>query len=213
MAGAGDYLQRLRRHAMPTPSLSRSHLSAIAHDPAANQAAPPPAADPPALLGVSGVPTGVVHINGVRRSSPIRINPPAPRPRLRLGTVSRRILIVDDNRDHVVSLAALLEAMGHEVRSVYDGGAALDAVANYRPHVVILDIGLPVIDGYEVARCLRSTYADRSLLLIAMTGYGQPRDSLQAKEAGFDSFMVKPPDIRALSAILNTGKRIGLGPR
>lgn len=214
MAGAGDYLQRHRRRAMPTPSRSRSHLTAVAHDPAANQAASSPAADPRELPPeATCVPAGVVPINGVRRSSSIRINPPAPRPQLRLGGVSRRILIVDDNRDHVVSLAALLEAMGHEVRSVYDGGSALGAVADYLPHVVILDIGLPVIDGYEVARCLRSTYTDRSLLLIALTGYGQPRDGLQAKEAGFDSFMVKPPDIRALSAILNTGKRIGLEPR
>ena len=114
---------------------------------------------------------------------------------------------MDDNQDHVVSLAALLEAMGHEVRAEYDGGAALDAVADYRPHVVILDIGLPVLDGYEVARCLRAAYPDRSLLLIALTGYGQARNGQYAREAGFDSFMIKPPDIRALNAMLNTDKR------
>jgi CheY-like chemotaxis protein len=130
-----------------------------------------------------------------------------PRVRRRRRSAPRRILIVDDNQDHVVSLAALLEAMGHEVRAEYDGGAALDAVADYRPHAVILDIGLPVLDGYEVARCLRAAYPDRSLRLIALTGYGQARDSQHAREAGFDSFMIKPPDIRALNTLLSTDKR------
>ena len=150
-------------------------------------------------------PGQVIPLNGV--------DPPAhkgergrTRSRLRRRNAARRVLLVDDNQDHVLSLSALLEAMGHAVRTEYDGGAALDAVAEFRPQVVILDIGLPVMDGYEVARRLRAAYPDRALLLIALTGYGQARDGLQAKEAGFDSFMVKPPDMPTLRAILTAGK-------
>jgi CheY-like chemotaxis protein len=158
-------------------------------------------------LDEGGISTQVIPIGGARRPPSAATRAPSPRARRRRRSAPRRVLIVDDNHDHVVSLAAVLEAMGHEVRAEYDGGAALDAVADYRPHVVILDIGLPVLDGYEVARCLRAAYPDRSLRLIALTGYGQARDGQHAKEAGFDSFMIKPPDNRALNALLSGDKR------
>jgi CheY-like chemotaxis protein len=156
---------------------------------------------------VTCIPAPVIPLNVARAPGHAGAAGGRMRSRLRRRSPMRRVLLVDDNQDHVLSLAALLQAMGHSVRTEYDGGAVLDAVAEFRPQVVILDIGLPVMDGYEVARRLRAAYPDRALLLVALTGYGQARDGLQAEAAGFDRFMVKPPDMRALSAILNSGRR------
>jgi len=104
----------------------------------------------------------------------------------------KRLLVVDDNRDFAATLATLLEVAGHEVRTVYNGTGALPAAAIYRPHVVLMDIGLPGMSGYEVAKQLRSQPEFAGTMLIALTGYGQEEDRLRLVEAGFNKHLVKP---------------------
>jgi two-component system CheB/CheR fusion protein len=111
----------------------------------------------------------------------------------------RRILVVDDNRDAADSLALLLQVSGHEVRTAHDGPTALEAARAWRPEVVVLDLGLPRLDGYEVARRLRREQLGEGLVLVALTGYGQDEDRRRSEEAGFDHHLVKPasPDVLA----------------
>ena len=115
---------------------------------------------------------------------------------------SRRILIVDDNRDSADTLGALLATLGANVSIVYTGCAALDALDTFGPDVVILDIGMPDMDGYDVARRIRSRADGAHLLLIALTGWGQNHDKQRARVAGFDHHVVKPPDIGALRELV-----------
>ncbi|HET7306277.1 MAG TPA: PAS domain-containing protein [Gammaproteobacteria bacterium] len=105
-----------------------------------------------------------------------------------------KVLIVDDYADAAESLAELLKMDGYEVCVVYDGAAALEAAAEFQPAVALVDIGLPVMDGYEVARHLRSMPALKKLTLVALTGYGQENDRRRARDAGFDEHLVKPLD-------------------
>jgi signal transduction histidine kinase len=113
-----------------------------------------------------------------------------------------RILVVDDNRDIVEVLVNLLRRRGHDVAVAYDGTSALAAVKAYRPHVALLDIGLPEIDGYELARRIRAQKETRDVELIAMTGYGQPGDRVRATEAGFADHVTKPFDFEELMKIV-----------
>ncbi|MDQ3563232.1 MAG: PAS domain S-box protein [Pseudomonadota bacterium] len=115
---------------------------------------------------------------------------------------ARRILVVEDNQDAAESLAALLELLGHAVRSVHDGASALETAAAFRPDVVLLDIGLPDINGYEVAPRLRQQPGLERIALAALTGWGQEEDRLRARTAGFDHHFVKPIDVDALRAWL-----------
>jgi signal transduction histidine kinase len=115
---------------------------------------------------------------------------------------NRRILIVDDNRDAANTLGALLETLGSVVEVVNNGRTALSALDVFKPDAVLLDIGMPDMDGYEVARRLRALPNHRRLLLIALTGWGQYHDQRQARAAGFDHHMVKPPDIDRLRRLL-----------
>ena len=115
---------------------------------------------------------------------------------------ARPILVVDDNRDAADSLGTLLEFLGAEVRIAYDGPAALAAFATFQPTVVLLDIGMPGMDGYEVARTLRARYPGRPLTLIALTGWGQEGDRERARNAGFDHHLTKPVEIDTLLALL-----------
>ena len=117
-------------------------------------------------------------------------------------TISHRILIVDDNVDSAESLAMLLELTGHIARTAHDGPAALETALAFRPRVVLLDIGLPRMDGYEVARRLRQDPAYAGMTVIAMTGYGQEEDRRRSKEAGFDRHLVKPVDPDELQDLL-----------
>jgi signal transduction histidine kinase len=117
---------------------------------------------------------------------------------------SRRILLVDDNEDAADSLAMLLRLVGHEVSVAHDGPRALEIATAERPTFVLLDIGLPGMDGYEVCRRLRQLGLAESRI-IAMTGYGQDRDRLRSKEAGFDRHAVKPVEIDGLLSILAEG--------
>jgi PAS domain S-box-containing protein len=114
----------------------------------------------------------------------------------------RRILVVDDNRDTAESLALLLRGAGHQVRTAHDGPAALEAVRNFHPKVVLLDIGLPRMDGYEVARLLRQEHHKEGMVLVALTGYGQEEDRHRSQEAGFDHHLVKPAAPEAIRQVL-----------
>jgi CheY-like chemotaxis protein len=119
-----------------------------------------------------------------------------------LPAVRRRLLVVDDNRDAADTLAALLETMGHDVRTAYDGPGALAAAAELRPDAVFLDIGLPGISGLEVARRMRRMPELAGTTLVAFTGYGQEEDRRGALSAGFDHHVVKPVAIAELAAIV-----------
>jgi PAS domain S-box-containing protein len=114
----------------------------------------------------------------------------------------RRILVVDDNKDSAETLGALLRIMKNEVKLAYDGPSALDAAASFRPHVVLLDIGLPGMSGYDVARRLRQMPETRDAYLIAQTGWGQEEDKRRAEQAGMNYHMVKPVDAAALRKLL-----------
>jgi CheY-like chemotaxis protein len=107
-----------------------------------------------------------------------------------------RVLVVDDNEDAAELLAMAIEAMGHQTRIAHDGDTALQIAASFQPHVAILDIGLPVMDGYELARRLRAKGS--SPRLIALTGYGQERDKQESRSAGFELHIVKPIDLERL---------------
>lgn len=124
----------------------------------------------------------------------------------------RSILIVEDNADARDALRVLLELDGHAVEAAEDGHAALDLVRAKDPDVALVDIGLPGMDGFEVARRLRELDARRPVL-IALTGYGQPEDRRRATEAGFDGLLVKPVDPGALSGLLATLEIPGRGSR
>jgi signal transduction histidine kinase/ActR/RegA family two-component response regulator len=113
----------------------------------------------------------------------------------------RRILVVDDNEDAADSLALLLRLKGHEVSVAHDGPSAVDLAASERPSVMLLDIGLPGMDGYEVCRTIRRQGLN-DIRIIAMTGYGQERDRARAMEAGFDTHTVKPVDIDELTRLI-----------
>jgi CheY-like chemotaxis protein len=109
---------------------------------------------------------------------------------------------VDDNRDAASSLGLLLKLLGAEVRVVNDGPTALEALSSYRPTVVLLDIGMPGMDGYEVARQIRAQPQWRDLTLIALTGWGQEDDRERSRQAGFDHHLIKPADMTALKSLL-----------
>ncbi len=116
---------------------------------------------------------------------------------------ARRILVVDDNHDTADGLARILRLMGHEVQVAYDGPEALAMVERDAPDVVLLDIGLPTMSGYEVARRIRGRPGGRDLCLVAQTGWGQPQDKKRSAEAGFDHHLVKPVDSAVLSKLLS----------
>jgi len=118
----------------------------------------------------------------------------------RAATTGRRVLVVDDNPDAAELLADVLRVHGHEARIAHDGPVALRVAAAFNPEVALLDIGLPVMDGYELARKLRHQMG--SVRLIAVTGYGQDADRQRAREAGFDAHMIKPIEVEALRLAL-----------
>jgi signal transduction histidine kinase len=128
--------------------------------------------------------------------------PPAPE-----AARGCRILIVDDNHDAAESVARFLELEGHEVKTVNDGPQALASVPVFAPQVVVLDIGLPGLSGYEVARRIRAVPAMREALLVALTGYGQKEDQQRALEAGFDRHFIKPTDPGAIVELIAQWQR------
>jgi PAS domain S-box-containing protein len=114
----------------------------------------------------------------------------------------RRILVVDDREDSAQTLARFVTMIGHEARTASDGGEAVAAAEEYRPEVILLDIGLPVMNGYDVARAVRARAWGRDILIVALTGWGQDGDRRQSKEAGIDHHLVKPVDLQALQDLL-----------
>ncbi len=121
-----------------------------------------------------------------------------------LGTnASLRILIVDDNRDSVTTLSMLLRRLGHQTCEAFDGEKAIAAAREFRPQVVLLDIGLPKLNGYEVCRWIRAQNQSEKVIIIAQTGWGQEETRQKTSEAGFDYHMVKPLDPNALKKILS----------
>ncbi len=115
-----------------------------------------------------------------------------------------RVLVVDDNVDAADMLVMLLQTFGHEVQAAYNGQTALEIAVQYEPDFVLLDIGLPDMNGYEVARRLRQQPQTKDVRLIAMTGYGQDSDRQRSQEAGFDHHLVKPVDPQKLQDLLAT---------
>jgi CheY-like chemotaxis protein len=138
------------------------------------------------------------------------VSPPEPQPSLppiekaQPTGRSLRVLVVDDNVDTVTTLAMLVKESGRDVRTAYDGSAVLEAALDYRPNVVLLDIGLPGLNGFEVAKQLRHQPTLKNVVLVAMTGYGQESDRKRSKEAGFDQHLVKPGDFGKVLQMLAT---------
>ena len=128
------------------------------------------------------------------------------------SAVASRILIIDDNVDSADSLAMMLRMSDHDVQTVYSGQSALAAAIEYEPSIVLLDIGLPEVDGYEIARQLRQRPEFKAVWLIAITGYGQDADLQRSRDAGFDHHLVKPVDPQKLEELLGrlTKKRRSL---
>src|SRR5262249_20424205 len=119
-------------------------------------------------------------------------------------------LIVDDQPDVTGSLAKLLRLSGHEVKTALSGTVALEVISLYRPEIVLLDIGLPGMDGYEVAQLIRKQPGMDAMLLVALTGYGQDEDRRRSREAGFDHHLVKPVDLDALLSIVSDAESISV---
>jgi len=121
-----------------------------------------------------------------------------PEKKLERSAVSRRVLVVDDNRDSVQSLATLLELEGHETVVAYDGVEAVEQAERHRPDVILLDVGLPRLSGHEACRRIREQPWGQDMVIMALTGWGHDRDRLKSKEAGFDRHLVKPVDVTFL---------------
>jgi len=153
-----------------------------------------------------------VHSAGVGHGSEFVVRLPlaaatgmavAPTPAQSVPTTPLRILIVDDNHDSADMLAMLLQFAGHETFAAHDGSAAVEAAATLDPDVIVLDIGLPILNGYEAARRIRKQAGQhRRPLLIALTGWGQDEDCRRSAEAGFDAHLVKPVDDAVLGRLL-----------
>ena len=117
-------------------------------------------------------------------------------------SAAQRILIVEDNQDSALSLKMLLEVLGHVVDVVHDGEGAIVSAAALRPDVILMDIGLPGLSGYDAARRIRSDCKDKGPLIVALTGWGQDEDRRRSVEAGIDHHLVKPLDLDKLRQIL-----------
>jgi CheY-like chemotaxis protein len=120
-----------------------------------------------------------------------------------MGEKSKKILVVDDNDDAADTLAAVLDALGYRVEVAHDGPSALNKAEAFVPDIALVDVGLPVMDGYELARRLRTVQGlPPKLRLVAVTGYGQESDRQRSREAGFEAHLVKPVDIAALARVV-----------
>jgi signal transduction histidine kinase len=144
-----------------------------------------------------------VTLPAAPRTDPATVDEPHSRRRRIRSRASKRVLVVDDNDDVASTLADALDELGYDVDVARDGPSALEVAASFRPDVAILDIGLPVMDGYELARRLRMLQEpDGALRLVAITGYGQEEDRRRSEQAGFVLHLVKPVDIDVLSQVI-----------
>jgi CheY-like chemotaxis protein len=132
---------------------------------------------------------------------PLVLDPP-PAPAISTRALTHRILLVDDNRDSVESLALLLTLTGNEVKTAHNGFEAFELAAAYRPEVILLDIGLPRMSGYEVCRTIRAEPWGKDMVVIALTGWGQDDDRRRTADAGFSGHLVKPVDYASLMKVL-----------
>ena len=121
----------------------------------------------------------------------------------------RRILVVDDDHDSAESLAMLFQMMGHEVRAAHNGLAAVDLAEAFRPDLIVLDIGMPGLDGYEVCRRIRQHSWGRAAVIAALTGWSRDEDRDRSERAGFDHLLVKPVEPKALEDLIAA---VGRGP-
>jgi CheY-like chemotaxis protein/anti-sigma regulatory factor (Ser/Thr protein kinase) len=133
----------------------------------------------------------------VGHQSPATINGPA-------ATSKRRILIVDDNQDSAMSLGMMLDLMGNDTCTAHDGLAAVEAAAEFRPDLILLDIGLPKLNGYDACCRIREQPWSKGMVIVALTGWGQEEDRRRSAAAGFDHHMVKPVEVGALEKLLAT---------
>jgi CheY-like chemotaxis protein len=114
-----------------------------------------------------------------------------------------RVMVVDDNRDAAILMGRLLRTLGNDVQVAHDGFTALEVAEQFRPEAILLDIGLPEMDGYDTARMIRELPALKEVLIIAVTGWGQEEDKEKGKQAGFDHHVVKPADSATLMQLLS----------
>jgi len=154
-----------------------------------------------------------VHSEGPGRGSEFRVRlpreevpavalePPVDAMPVPLTGMRHRALVIDDNRDAADTLAMMLELLGLEVRRLYEPAAFEDAYATFLPHVVFLDVGMPGRSGYDVAKSMRSVPGGSEVLLVAVTGWGQPEDRQRTRDAGFDHHLVKPPELATVQSI------------
>ncbi len=157
------------------------------------------------------------HSEGVDKGSeftlriPLLVDPPLPAderghaapPAAILQFMPQRVLVVDDNMDVAAALNVLVKSLGHETCVVHDGVAALKMAVEFRPDVVLLDVGMPGLDGYEVARRLNALKPERAFRIVALTGWGQEADRTKSREAGFDLHLLKPVNVDELVQALS----------
>ncbi len=123
-------------------------------------------------------------------------------------TKEPRVLVIDDDQDCADSTAILLRRLGASARPAYSGAQALEMLADFKPHLALIDIGMPDMDGFETARRIRLHPQGRSLTLVALTGWGRQQDRRRSLEAGFDHHFVKPIDADALETLLSAARAI-----
>lgn len=145
---------------------------------------------------------GLYGVARLEREGMVRPMPPFDQPGA--PWEPKRIVVIDDNVDGAESLKDVLEAGGHDVRVAFDGPEGLAELRSFVPDVVLCDIGLPGMDGYDVARAVRADPTLASAFLVALSGYAAAEDVERAKRAGFDRHMAKPPDLSALDRLLAT---------
>jgi CheY-like chemotaxis protein len=126
---------------------------------------------------------------------------------------SDRVLLVDDDRDVAQSMARLIRSLGHDTRVAFSGHEALDVAAQFQPHIILMDLALPGLSGYDTARAIRSTQWGKDVTLVAVSGWGRASDRRHALDAGFDQHLTKPVDVHVLEAVLTTsGAPTGADP-
>jgi len=153
-----------------------------------------------------------VHSAGVGQGSEFTVRlpiladagelPPEPTVNEPTPLTARRILVVDDKRDSATSLAILLNLTGHKTHIAHDGLEAVEAAATFRPEVILLDIGLPKLNGYEACRQIRQQPWGKDIVIVALTGWGQDEDRRKSQEAGFDGHLIKPVEHAVLTKLL-----------